>query len=317
MSHRGTFLRACLFGAALSFTAGLAGTAQADDPWAGDAIGLPPDLNIALFYNVFNASGDFGPPHGSNITDHSKLAVDVPIFRYVHTWGIDGVTVGAQVVLPINLFLSGTEVGGAHLTVQSGFQQPLLGAFAFPINDNADGRSVAVGGWIYPPISSFNKNDIVNPSENLTTYEVEAGFHQILAGDPKGSNLALEGWGEAYFYSDNTSVLAGYAGGPSATLREEPTEEGRVYLPYVISPATQLFIAPGFYQDFGGKQTWKVHANGAVIDTGNRTDESQLRFFAGMFLSPTVQVEGLGTYDVAAHGGFLARSFQIRFLKFF
>jgi len=319
MSYRGNLLRACLFGAALSFMAGFAGKALASDPWAGDAIGLPPDLNIALFYDVFNASGDFGPPHGSDITNHSKLGVDVPIFRYVHTWGIDGVTVGAQAVVPIDLFLSGTEVGGQHLSTQSGFTQPLLGVFAFPVNDDADGRSVATGAWIFPPISSADKNKDVNPSENLTTFEVESGFHQILAGDPKGSNLALEGWGEAYFFSDNTSWAYGPFG---ATYREQPSFETRVYLPYVINPATNLFIAPGFYQSFGGKQTYKL--SGAlppglarVQDSGNRTDESQLRFFAGMFLTPTVQVEGLGTYDVAARGGFLGRSIQFRIFKIF
>jgi len=315
MSYRGFFLRACLFGAALSFTAGFAGKALASDPLPGDAIGLPPDLNIALYYNVFVASGDFAPAHGSDITDHSKLGLDVSVFRYVRTFGIDGVTVGAQAVFPINAFFSGTEVGGQHLSTQSGFQQPLLGVFAFPINDNADGRSAAMGAWIFPPISSANKNKEVNPSENLTTYELEAGFHQILAGDPKGSNLALEAWDEAYFYSDNTSWAYGPFG---ATYREQPTDEVRVYLPYVINPADQLFIAPGFFQSFGGKQTYKVPSlNDAVIDSGNRTQISEIRLSAGQFLSPTVQVEATGEYDVAGHGGFLARSIQIRLLKFF
>jgi hypothetical protein len=317
MSYRGNLLRACLFGAALSFTAGFAGNALASDPLPGDAIGLPPDLNIALYYNIFVASGDFEPAHGSDqyTKVHSKLGLDVSVFRYVRTWGIDGVTVGAQAVLPVNFFFGGTEVGGQHLSTQSGFQQPLLGVFAFPVNDNADGRSVAMGAWIFPPISSANKNKEVNPSENLTTYELEAGFHQILAGDPKGSNLALEAWDEAYFYTDNTSWAYGPYG---ATYREQPTDEVRVYLPYVINPADQLFIAPGFFQSFGGKQTYKVPAfNNAVVDSGNRTQISEIRFSAGQFLSPTVQVEATGEYDVAGHGGFLGRSIQIRLLKFF
>jgi hypothetical protein len=317
MSYRGSFLRACLFGAALTFTAGFAGKALASDPLAGDAIGLPPDINIGLYYNVFVGSGDFAPAHGSDITNHSKLGIDVNVFRYVHTWGIDGYTVGAQAVVPINFFFSGTEVGGGHLSTQSGFQQPLLGVFAFPVNDDADGRSVAVGGWIFPPISSFNKNDIVNPSNNLTTYEADVGFHQILVGDPKGSNLALEAWDNVYFFSNNTDDLAGGAGGPPATYREQPSDEIRVYLPYVVNPATGLFVAPGFFQSLGGKQTFKLHAAPVVIDSGNRTNISELRFEAGMFLSPTLQVLGVGEYDVAGHGGFLTRSFQIRIAKFF
>jgi hypothetical protein len=321
MSYRGKLLRACLFGAALSFTVGFAGKALASDPLPGDAIGLPPDVNIGLYYNIFVSSGDFEPAQGSDqfTKVHSKLALDVNVLRYVRTFDLGGMTVGAQVVFPINSFLSGTEVGGTHLSTQSGFQQPLLGVFAFPINDDADGRSVATGAWIFPPISSANKNKEVNPSENLTTYELEAGFHQILLGDPKGSNLSLEAWDEAYFYSNNTSWgLPTALGTLPATYREQPTDEVRVYLPYVINPATQLFVAPGFFQSFGGKQTYEVPSLGdAIIDSGNRTEISEFRFSAGQFLSPTLQIEATGEYDVAGHGGFLTRSIQIRLAKFF
>ena len=317
MSYKGKFLRACLFGAVMAFSAGFAGKALASDPLAGDSIGLPPNINIALFYNIFVGSGVFAPAHGSNITNHTKLSLDVTVLRYVRTFDLAGMTAGAQIVVPYNAFLTPAKVGGASLSTQSGFQQPLLGVFAFPINDDADGRSVAVGGWIFPPISSFNKNYIVNPSNDLTTYEADVGFHQILFGDPKGSNLALEGWDNVYFYSNNTSDLAGGAGGPPATNREQPTDEARVYFNYVVNPANDLFVAPGFFQSFGGKQTYALHAAPVIIDTGNRTNISEFRFSTGMFLSPTVQVMATGEYDVAGHGGFLGRSIQIRVFKIF
>ncbi len=319
MSYKGSFLRACLFGAALSFTAGFAGKALASDPLPGDAIGLPPDVNIGLYYNQFEATGTFHTANGTNVP-HSKLDNDVNVFRYVRTFDLGGTTVGAQVVFPIVAFLSGTKVGGAHLSTNSGFAQPLLGVFAFPINDDADGRSVATGAWIFPPVSSFNKNDIVNASPDATTFELEAGFHQILAGDPKGSNLALEAWDEAYFYSNNTS--SAYGGVLPATYREQPTDEVRVYLPYVVNPATGLTLSPGFFQSFGGKQTYKLSRPippgfPNVVDSGNRTEISEIRFSASMFLSPTLQVMAVGEYDVAGHGGFLTRSIQLRIAKFF
>jgi hypothetical protein len=310
MSYRDKFLRACLFGAVLSFTAGFAGKALASDPLPGDAIGLPPDVNIGLVYNTYENTGAFAPAHGSNVP-HSKLSNDVTVLRYVRTFGLDGYTVGLQAVVPYVAFLGNAKVGGAHLPTNSGFTQPLLGAFAFPVNDDADGRSVAVGGCIFPAVSSFNKNYTVNPSENLTTYEAEAGFHQILFGDPKGSNLALEAWDEAYFYSDNTNF------GPHETYREQPTDEVRVYLNYVVDPKIGLFVSPGYFQSFGGKQTVAIQGTPIIADTGNRTNISELRFAAGMFLSPTLQVMGIGEYDVAGHGGFLSRSLQIRIAKFF
>jgi hypothetical protein len=310
MSYRGKFVRACLFGAVMAFSAGFAGKALASDPLPGDAIGLPPDVNIGLVYNQFQSTGTFAPAHGGNIP-HSKLTNDVTVLRYVRTFGLDGYTVGVQAVAPYVAFLGSAKVGGTHLPTNSGFTQPLLGVFAFPINDDADGRSAAVGGWVFPAISSFNKNYTVNPSENLTTYEAEAGFHQILFGDPKGSNLALEAWDEAYFYSDNTNF------GPHETYREQPTDEVRIYLPYVVDPKVGLFVAPGYFQSFGGKQTVAIQGTPIIADTDNRTNISELRFAAGMFLSPTLQVMGIGEYDVAGHGGFLDRSIQIRIAKFF
>jgi hypothetical protein len=316
MSYRGKFLRASLFGAVLAFSAGFAGKALASDPLPGDAIGLPPDVNIGLVYNQYEDTGTFSPAHGGNVP-HSRLSNDVTVLRYVRTFGIDGYTFGVQAVLPYVAFLGTTKVGGGSVATNSGFAQPLLGAFAFPVNDDADGRSVAVGGWIFPAVSSFNKNYPINASNDLTTFEVEGGFHQILAGDPKGSNLSLEAWGEGYFYSNNTNDLAGGAGGPPATYREQSTEEVRVYLPYVVNPKVGLFVAPGLFQSFGGKQTLAIHNTPFIVDTGNRTEITELRFAAGMFLSPTLQVMGIGEYDVAGHGGFLTRSIQIRIAKFF
>jgi hypothetical protein len=294
----------------MAFSAGFAGKALASDPLPGDAIGLPPDINIGLVYNTFESTGAFSPAHGGNIP-HSSLTNDVTVLRYVRTFGIDGYTVGAQVVFPYVAFLGNTKVGGGHLSAKSGFAQPLIGVFGFPINDDADGRSVATGAWVFPAISSFNKNYTVNPSENLTTFELEAGFHQILFGDPKGSNLALEAWDEAYFYSNNTNF------GPFETYREQPTDEVRIYLPYIVDPKIGLFVSPGYFQSFGGKQTVAIQDTPIVVDTGNRTNISELRFAAGMFLSPTLQVMGIGEYDVAGHGGFLSRSIQIRLAKFF
>jgi hypothetical protein len=304
-------LRAGLFGLALAAAGGFANKAMASDPLPGDAIGLPPDVNIGLVYLSYANDDNFTTSNGTKVNTGSQNENFTTIARYVRTFGVDGYTVGVQAVLPYVTFLNKVEVGGASLSKQGGFVQPLLGAFAFPINDDAHGRSVAVGGWIFPPISSFNKNDTVNVSENLTTYEVETGFHQILLGSPTAQNLSLEAWGEGYFYSNNDSF------GPGETYREQPTTELRVYLPYVFDPAVGGSVALGFFQSFGGKQTVAIHNTPLVIDTGNRTNESQLRFTGAMFLSPTLQAMVIGEYDVQAHGGFLNRSITLRLAKFF
>ncbi len=112
-----------------------------------------------------------------------------------------------------------------------------------------------------------------------------------------------------------------------ATFKEQPSGEFRVYFPYTFYPATDATITPGIYQSFGGKQTYTLHratvVNGALVpagtrlDSGNRTDETQLRLFVESFVSPTAAVNVGFYYDVAAHGQPLNRQLLIRLVKFF
>ena len=75
-------------------------------------------------------------------------------------------------------------------------------------------------------------------------------------------------------------------------------------------------IAPGLFQSFGGKQYF-MQSNGLKMDSGNRTNETQLRLVASSFVSPTVNVTLEGEYDVANRGGPLERSVLLRVAKFF
>ena len=75
-------------------------------------------------------------------------------------------------------------------------------------------------------------------------------------------------------------------------------------------------ISPGLYQSFGGKQYY-TESNGAKVDTGNRTNETQLRLVASSFVSPTINIALMGEYDVANRGGPLQRAVVFRLAKFF
>jgi hypothetical protein len=101
-----------------------------------------------------------------------------------------------------------------------------------------------------------------------------------------------------------------------ATFREQPTNEFRVYLPYQFIARTHAYIAPGLYQSFGGKQTYKLR-NGEVVDSGVRTNETQLRLILGSFVTPSIQVSLTGDYDVIAHGTPYDRVLEFRIIKFF
>lgn len=339
MSQKTKLARACLFAAALSFTAGVSGKAMASDPLPGDAIAPPVNVNIGLVYNQFNDAGALGALHGSTYSHDTHISTDVTVLRYVRTFEVGGVEAGVQAYVPYVAFLGHQQLGlvtaagpsKASLTAKSGFAQPNFGAFFWPVNDPATGTYVVVGPWISPPVSSFNKSDILNPASNTWVYEMEVGARTTLLGDPKGKNLQFEIWGEIYGFGNNTSsaansplVTANNFGGaeiaaPSstnATFREQTSEEVRVYFPYNFAPAMGAFIAPGFYQSFGGKQTYKIPGVG-ISDSGNRTNESQLRLVAASFINPTTQILLEGAYDVANHGGPLNRTIQIRIAHFF
>ncbi len=364
MSQKMKISRACVFAAALSFSAGFAGKAMASDPIVGDSIAPPMNVNIGLLYNVFSDAGTFGALRGSNYSKDTHIAADITVGRYIRTFDVGGFEAGVQIYDEYYAFLGQQTLGErqlglgrlapyvglgaqplgsgrATLSANSGFAQPNLGAFIFPIKNPAAGQYLVIAPWISPPISSYNKNDILNPSPDAWVYEMEVGYRQTILGTQTTPNLSLELWGEVYGYGSNSHSAAGNplvtandiptidalgfgvknpVQSPSsipATYREQPTEEIHVYAPYIFNPATLAFIAPGFYQSFGGKQTYELHDGGGIVDSGNRTNETQLRLNVGSFVSPTTQIELLGEYDVAAHGQQLARNVEIRIATFF
>ncbi len=343
MFGRKQILRACLFSAALAFTAGTAGKAMASDPLPGDSIAPPVNINIGLFYDQFSDAGAVGALRGSTYSHDTHVSTNIAVLRYIRTFEVAGYESGVQIYEPYVSFLGHQQLGletaagpsKASLSAASGFGQPNLSAFFWPVNHPDSGTYVVVAPWLQLPISGFNKNHILNPGNNSWTYELEVGARTTLIGTPKTPNLQVEVWGEVYGFGDNHNSAANQpsvtannlfgipnypiqpASSANATFHEQPSEEFRVYFPYNFAPAMGAFIAPGFYQSFGGKQTYTIHGLGVKVDSGNRTEESQLRLIAASFVNPTTQVMLVGGYDIANHGGPLNRVIELRLAKFF
>jgi hypothetical protein len=237
--------------------------------------------------------------------------------------------------------------GRANLSSSSGFGQPNISFFDFIINKPDTGLSLVLAPWLQLPIGDFNKNVDLTPAQDSWVYEMEAGLHLPLIGTPSVPNLALELWGEAYAFSGNnnsayvtpevsannipaiytlvhnfinplvpdSNPLAASSSTP-ASFHEQPSEEIHAYLSYEVAPSMGAFISPGFYQSFGGKQTYTLR-NGEKVDSGNRTDETQLRLSVQTFVTPTTQITLMGQYDVAAQGGPLYRTIELRIVHFF
>ena len=337
----------------LSFSAT---AAHASDPLPSDAIAPPANVNIALFYNEFTDAGAFGNAgNGGTVSHDTHLSADILVGRYIRTFNVAGLLSGVDVFEEYFGFVGNQRVGIGNipappplgslgsgygsLSANSGFGQPNIGIFTFPIDNAATGTYLVLHPWIAPPISSFNKNFTLNPAQNTWTYEMEVGLYKTLIGTPTTRNLSISLWGEAYLFSpnhnsadvtptvfaNNIPPLASFFGVRNpvqassalpATFHEQPSEELRVYLPYEFYPATDAVIAPGLFQSFGGKQYFML-SNGLKVDSGNRTNETQLRLVASSFVSPTINITLEGEYDVANRGGPLERAILVRVAKFF
>jgi hypothetical protein len=329
--------------------------AHASDPLPSDAIAPPANVNIALFYNEFTDAGAFGSAdNGGTVSQNTHISADVTVVRYIRTFDAAGLLSGVDVFEEYTGYVGNQRVGISNIpagalgslgsgygsfSAQSGFGQPNIGVFTFPIDNAATGTYLVLHPWISPPISSFNKNFALNPAQDSWTYEMEVGLYKTLIGTPTRRNLSIVLWGEAYLFSPNNDSadvtptvfannippLASFFGVRNpvqassalpASFHEQPSEEFRVYLPYEFYPATDGVIAPGLFQSFGGKQYYTL-TNGMKVDSGNRTDETQLRLVASSFVSPTINITLVGEYDVANRGGPLQRVVMLRMAKFF
>jgi hypothetical protein len=309
------------------------------------------------FTNAGSYGAPVGTLYDSSDSHNTHISTDITVLRYIRTFQVDGITAGAQIYEPYVAFLGTQKVGlsnipsglpapfpalgsgQANLSTQGGFGQPNLSVFAFLVNKPATGTYFVVSPWLQLPISSFNKNSFVNPGQDAWVYEMEFGFRTTLLGTPTTKNLSVELWSESYLYGANnnsalvnpeviaTNIPTIYSdlgihnpvqstSSVAARFEEQPSQEFRIYLPYEFLPSTGGFVAPGFFQSFGGKQTYTLR-NGTKVASGNLTNETQLRLVVSSFVSPTTQIVLAGYYDVAAHGGPLNRTVELRIAKFF
>lgn len=349
MPFRGKYFLAVLFSVALPLSIGLGGhAALASDSLPGDGIAPPANVNIGMFYNLFTNASGIGAVRGGSYNQNTHISMDIVVGRYIRTFDIDGILSGVQFYVPYGGFIGGQEAGianvgpfgpgRANLSHNSGFGQPYFGVFSYVLDHPKTGTYGVIAPWIAPPLASFNRSATLNPGQNTWTYELELGFRTVLWGTPTTQNVAVELWSESYLFGANgqsayvsPEISANNIPFPASTLyhnplqasqvipasfHEQPSQEFRIYLPYEFAPSMGAFVAPGLFQSFGGKQSYNL-PGGGTLDSGNRTNETQLRLIGSTFLSPTLQLMAIGEYDLASHGGPLNRNIEIRLATFF
>lgn len=287
----------CLLGS------GMATAAHAGMPLAPDLITPPPNINVGMIYNQFSTADSFYTADGTKIGG-TRVTADTPILRYVHTFSpIRGINYGIQVIAPYTVFVGNQRIGGQPFSSNSGFAEPILSAFAWPISDPAHDQYLNFTYYVSPPAGAFSSSANLNAGTNNWVNNIEVGYGHILLGSPKAQRLDFEIWGDAYFYSENNSY------GSSAFLGREKlhtqaAEQIIAYLPYYFHPETAAYIGLGFEQTFGGKQTVSFsNVPNLIIDTGERNDVTSVSLIAGSFVASTVFVNAEVGTDVRVRGG--------------
>ncbi len=282
---------------------GLAGVAQAGAPLPYDFPTPPPNITVAQFYNQFSSGSSFYTANGTEV-GNTHVATDVPIIRIVHTFSpIDGMLPGVQVIEPYVAFLGNTEVGGASLSRNSGFAEPLLSGFLKVYNDPADDQVVTLAYFFSPPTGAYNPNYLLNAGTNNYVNNFEVLYSHIVTGTPKTPHLDFDIALDSYIYSNNNGVDPS-SGGPKIVEHTEPVEQILAYLPYYFHPQTGAYVGLSFEQTFGGKQYLTIPSLPSFYrDTGNRNDVTQVGLIAGSFVSPTVALQTQLTTDVRVRGG--------------
>ncbi|MGC8531378.1 MAG: transporter [Acidiphilium sp.] len=286
---------------------GLAGVAQAGAPLPYDFPTPPPNITVAQFYNQYLSASSYYSTNGVE-SGNTHVAIDVPILRIIHTFSpIDGMLPGVQVIEPYISYLGNVEVGGASLSRNNGFAEPLLSGFLKVYNDPADDQVVTLAYFFSPPTGAYNPNYVLNAGTNNYVNNFEVLYSHIVAGTPKTPHLDFDIALDSYIYSNNNNFTSGFFKGAEHT---QPTEQILAYLPYYFHPQTGAYVGLSFEQTFGGKQylTGNVTLpNGFSFpykkDTGTRSDVTQVGIVAGSFVSPTVALQTELTTDVRVRGG--------------
>ena len=304
---------AAVFGAVMTISVASI-PAEAAAPLPYDMPTPPPNINVGILYNQFSTAGSFYTANGTKV-GNTRIATDVPILRYVHTFSpVDGMQWGLQIIAPDVNFLGNTKVGGANLSHNSGFAEPLLSGFIYPYSNPSEDAYLNFAYFLSPPVGAYNVNKTLNASTNNVVNNFEMGYGHIVFGKSKGKRLDFQIWLDAYFYGVNGD---GPAIGPfKSHVHTQPAEQIIVYLPYFFHPQTDAYVGLSFEQTFGGKQYLTSPIGN--FDTGNRNDVTTVGVNAGTFLAPTVFAQASLSTDVRVRGG--ARSnviFQVQVGKIF
>ena len=279
------------------------GAALAGAPLPYDAVMPAPDSTIVMVYDEYaHADAKYGAD--GQRTANLDVQTNISMVRIAHNFKRlqNGSQIGAQLLLPYVHFLGSPSQDGHALSFGSGFAEPEFSVYAKLLHDPAIGQVVTAGLFLSPPIGSYEVGQTLNASSNNWVGDLQLGYLRRIARLSGGRSLALNVWGDAYFYGPNTDAAIPTAHGRLVgTMHTHPAGRLLVYLPYYFHPGTSGYIGLRAEQTFGGAQDFEV--GGRSIDTGKRNEVTRVGLIAGTRLGRRYFMQASLSTDVRVRSG--------------
>jgi hypothetical protein len=294
---------------------GSAGLASAQEIAPNDFLPAPDGTNVNLNYFVYGHGGPFIDPGGTNIPNSSANSF-IGVERFAHFQYLFGHPAAFQVAEAFGS-ISNPTVGGTNLGTATGASNLSLAAFFWPYANFQRKDYLFIGGYLYPPVGSYNKNQAVNFA---TFYQPNgqynwAGDFQIGWDHGIGDHFSYDVAFDARFFGDTTGPIQPGSGIPlSVTTQHKNDYRLQVWFNWQWSPA--LRTAVGYEGFFGGLDYFDTPLTGTV-NTG-KSFQQRLRGAVVMWFSPRIQTVLEVNGDVARTGGFKQTiGTTLRFAYFF
>jgi hypothetical protein len=259
------------------------GSVHAVDASPGAYVPIPSGSNVAMLYLGGGKAGEYQPGHGHAISKGTELKTRTGLVRLFHMFEVSGHRVQLQFGLPFgsqDLKFKGAKVG--H---ESGLSDPYMAVTAWPIDDPAHQRYLAVTGFVLFPTGSYDKNHPMNMGNNRYAQAIQVGYAQTWG------SWRLELNQDVTWYGDNDRSNAA-----NRKLKQDPTFNFQPWLSYTFANKVTT--------SFGVARTWGGESTLDGISTDRRTDYLRVRAGVGYWLKKNVQVYSELNRDVEVHGGY-------------
>jgi hypothetical protein len=257
--------------------------AYAVDASPGAYIPIPAGSNLAMLYLGGSKASEYQPTHGKSISNGTELKTKTGLVRLFHMFEVDGHRLQLQFGLPFgrqDLKFKGVKVG--H---DGGFSDPYVAISAWPIDDPAHQRYLAVTAYAQFPGGTYDNKRSLNMGNNRYANAIQVGYSQAWGA------WRLELNQDVTWYHQNDEY-----GATNKKLNQEPTYNFQPWLSYTFD--NKVTTSVGFARVWGGESD----IDG--VSTDRRTDYLRARAGVGYWLKKNVQVYSELNRDVEVRGGY-------------